>query len=52
MTPIVITPGAVPLSGWRDIYRGAAVSLDPAAYVAIETSARAVASILARGQPV
>ena len=52
MKAIVLTPGTVPLSAWRDIYRGATVSLDPAAYEAIETSARAVSSILAKGQPV
>ena len=52
MKAIVITPGTVPLSGWRDIYRGAAVSLDPAAYEVIDRSARAVSAILARHQPV
>lgn len=52
MKAVVITPGTVPLSGWRDIYRGAAVSLDPASYEAIEKSARAVSAILAKGQPV
>ncbi|HQS15516.1 histidine ammonia-lyase [Reyranella sp.] len=52
MKAVVITPGTVPLSAWRDIYRGAAVSLDPAAYEAIEKSAKAVSSILAKGQPV
>ena len=36
MKAVVITPGTVPLSAWRDIYRGAAVSLDPNAYEAIE----------------
>jgi len=52
MKAVVITPGTVPLSAWRDIYRGAAVSLDPNAYEAIEKSAQAVSAILAKGQPV
>jgi histidine ammonia-lyase len=52
MSPVLLEPGAVPLAAWRDIYRGASVTLDPAAYGAIERSARAVASILARGEPV
>lgn len=52
MKAVVITPGTVPLSAWRDIYRGAAVSLDPNAYEAIEKSAKAVSAILAKGQPV
>ncbi len=52
MKAIVIAPGTVPLSAWRDIYRGAAVSLDPAAYEVIDKSARAVSAILARHQPV
>ena len=38
MKAIMITPGTVPLSAWRDIYRGAAVSLDPGAYAAIDLS--------------
>src|SRR5262245_20375419 len=52
MSPVLLAPGAVPLAAWRDIYRGASVALDPAAYGAIDRSARAVASILARGEPV
>jgi histidine ammonia-lyase len=42
----------VPLAAWRDIYRGAAVSLEPASYAAIDASARAVSAILAHGEPV
>ncbi len=52
MNSVVLSPGAVPLAEWRKIYRGAAASLAPDAYEAIETSARAVAAILARGEPV
>jgi histidine ammonia-lyase len=49
---ILLAPGAVPLAAWRDIYRGAAVSLEPASYAAIDASARAVSAILAHGEPV
>jgi histidine ammonia-lyase len=49
---IMLRPGAVPLAEWRDIYRGAAVALDPASDAAIDASARAVSAILAKGEPV
>jgi histidine ammonia-lyase len=52
MSPIQLTPGAVSLAAWREVYRGAAVALDAAAYANIDRSARAVSTILARGQPV
>src|SRR5690349_24423402 len=52
MSPVLLAPGAVPLAAWRDIYRGASVTLDPAAYGAIDRSARAVQRILARGEPI
>lgn len=52
MTRIVLNPGSVPLDGWRAIYRGASVGLDPAARPAIERSAEAVRTILGRGEPV
>jgi histidine ammonia-lyase len=52
MGPILLAPGAVPLAAWRDIYRGAAVALAPGSYTAIDASARAVSTILARGEPV
>jgi histidine ammonia-lyase len=45
-------PGHVPLSQWREIYRGGAVTLDHTALAAIEAGAAAVAEILARGEPV
>ena len=32
-SPIVLRPGAVNLAQWRELYRGAAVRLDPAALV-------------------
>ena len=49
---MILTPGAVPLSIWRDIYRGAAFRLDPACMPAVAESAAAVSRILARGEPV
>lgn len=52
MTSVVLSPGRVPLGAWREIYGGASVALDPAAYDGIETSARAVSAILAKGEPV
>jgi histidine ammonia-lyase len=52
MSTIQLTPGAVPLAVWREVYRGAAVALDPAAYGVIDRSAQAVSTILARGEPV
>ena len=52
MSPIILKPGAVSLADWRAIYRGAALALDPAARPAVEASAKAVASILAKGAPV
>jgi len=49
---MLLTPGAVPLGGWRAIYEGATPALDPACHPAIAESAAAVARILARGEPV
>jgi histidine ammonia-lyase len=49
---MILTPGAVPLSVWRDIYRGAAFRLDPAYMPAVAESAAAVSRILAKGEPV
>ena len=52
MAEIVMSPGAVPLASWRAIYRGASVSLAPAAFDAIALSARTVSAIVAKGAPV
>lgn len=52
MTTITLTPGAVPLAAWREIYRGASAVIDPANDAVIEASAKAVAAILAKGAPV
>src|SRR5262245_25615441 len=49
---VPLTPGAVPLAAWRDIYRGAAVVLDPASHEVIDRSARTVSAIVARHEPV
>jgi histidine ammonia-lyase len=50
--PPMLTPGDVPLATWRDIYRGGGVALDPDCHGAIERSAAAVSSIIAKGEPV
>ena len=52
MSTIQLTPGAVPLDAWREVYRGTPVRLDPASHVAIDASAQAITTILARGEPV
>ena len=49
---MILTPGAVSLSVWRDVYRGAAVSLDPGCWAGVERSAATVAAIVGRGEPV
>lgn len=52
MNSILLVPGAVSLAQWRDLYRGAAASLDPACAPRVAESAAAVERILARGEPV
>lgn len=52
MNSILLVPGAVSLAQWRDLYRGAAVRLDPACAPRVAESAAAVERILARGEPV
>jgi histidine ammonia-lyase len=49
---VTLTPGRVSLADWQAVAEGAAVRLDPAARPAIEASARAVETIVARGEPV
>jgi histidine ammonia-lyase len=49
---VTLVPGAVTLSQWRDILRGAAVTLDPGCAEPVARSHAAVARILARGEPV
>jgi histidine ammonia-lyase len=45
-------PGAMSLRDWREIYRGAVPTLDPACVPVIERSAAAVSAIIAKGEPV
>jgi histidine ammonia-lyase len=49
---VVIKPGDVPLAGWRAIYRGGAIALDPSYRDKVAASAASVARILAKGEPV
>jgi histidine ammonia-lyase len=49
---ITLTPGRATLADWRAVLDGAAVAIDRAALPQIEAGARAVAAILARGEPV
>ncbi len=53
MTQIVmLIPGSVALTEWREVYFGASVSLDDACRPAIEASARTIEAIVAKGDPV
>jgi len=49
---MTLRPGAVSLGQWRAIYRGAAVSLDPACLPAVHRSVQTIERIVARGEPV
>jgi histidine ammonia-lyase len=49
---VTLTPGRVSLADWQAVAEGAAVRLDPPARPAIEASARAVETIVTRGEPV
>lgn len=52
MLEISLNPGHMPLANWRAIYRGAPVRLSEACFDKVEASARAVESIIVRGEPV
>jgi histidine ammonia-lyase len=52
MAAIGLRPGHTTLTDWRAIYRGAALTLDPGCHIAIIAGARAVETILAKGDPV
>jgi histidine ammonia-lyase len=52
MEHVVLRPGSVTLGEWTRIYRGAPAGLDPACRPTVERGAAAVATILARGEPV
>ena len=49
---LILTPGAVTLAQWGDLYRGATPRLDPSCLDTVVESAEAVTRILARGEPV
>jgi histidine ammonia-lyase len=49
---VTLKPAHVALAEWRAIYRGAGVRLDPACAAVIGESARTVAAIVAKGEPV
>lgn len=49
---IVLRPGAVTLSQWREIFNGAPARLEESAFAAIEASAAVVENLIARGAPV
>lgn len=51
-TPIILRPGAVPLSDWRAIAAGAAIRLDPGCRAAVEAGERTIAAILDQDAPV
>jgi histidine ammonia-lyase len=52
MKTALLVPGEVPLRMWREIYRGTSATLEPASYGLIETSAKTVSAIVAKGEPV
>jgi histidine ammonia-lyase len=52
MSPLVLTPGAISLETWRQVYRGAPARLDASCLERIEASAKAVERIVAHGEPV
>ena len=52
MSDIRMKPGAVSLSEWRAIYRGAHCSLEPTCEARISASAAAVQRIIDKGEPV
>jgi len=52
MTTVMLKPGANTLADWRAVYRGSAVTLDPASAPKIAESAAAVERILAKGTPI
>ena len=52
MAGVALRPGQTSLADWRAIYRGAAVTLDPACHAAVAAGAKAVAAMLDRGDPI
>lgn len=51
-TSFTLLPGRVTLAQWRDIFRGATPTLDPACAAGVAASAATVARIVAKGEPV
>ena len=51
-SPFTLRPGHVTLAQWRDIFRGAAPTLDPACAAAVAAGALAVERIVGKGEPV
>ena len=49
---MTLTPGAMTLADWQQIYAGGAVALDRSCLPAVAASAQTVAAIVARGAPV
>jgi len=49
---MMLRPGDATLTDWREIYRGAAVTLDPASQPIVAASAEAVARILTEDVPI
>jgi histidine ammonia-lyase len=50
--PVLLRPGDVSLASWRAIYQGAPIALDEACRPQVEASARTIAAIIAKGEPV
>lgn len=49
---VTLTPGAVALADWREIYSGAAVALDGGCRAGVEAGAGTIEAIVAKGEPV
>lgn len=52
MSVVVLKPGGMTLAGWRRVWAGEPVRLDPACHDDIQRAAEAVSRIVARGAPV
>ena len=50
--PVILSPGHVPLSEWRAVYRGCTTTLDSRCFPAVEANARAVDAIIGSGEAV
>tara|TARA_R110000868_G_scaffold56830_1_gene176048 strand:+ start:36399 stop:37922 length:1524 start_codon:yes stop_codon:yes gene_type:complete len=52
VSAIVIKPGRMALADWQEIYRGSAVTLDPAAQRDVDAAAKTVEDLIASGRAV